>query len=151
VCVRAVPCCALLPHARCAQVEGVSNSSPTYASLAVFMVVLCVMFVVSWLTVVAVRMYQASVRRPDVGTAAASVVTRTAPATGKRALRSNRVERIARGADDAEAGKAVEAVAVAANGSQEDRSVVPAASRMVKHDTGVPTAVNPLFVRMHRT
>ncbi len=42
------------------QVEGVSQSSATYGNLAVLMVLLCILFGVSWLAVVAYRMYSAA-------------------------------------------------------------------------------------------
>ncbi len=40
------------------QVKGVSQSSPTYSGLAVFMVLLCVLFAGAWLSVIAVSMYR---------------------------------------------------------------------------------------------
>jgi hypothetical protein len=44
------------------QVKGVSQSSPTYSALAVFMVMLCMLFGVVWLAVVTTSMYRAYVR-----------------------------------------------------------------------------------------
>jgi hypothetical protein len=42
------------------QVEGVSQSSATYGRLAILMVLLCILFGVSWLAVMAYRMYRAA-------------------------------------------------------------------------------------------
>jgi hypothetical protein len=129
-------------------VQGVSQASPTYAGLAVFMVILCAAFAAAWLSAVAASMYRASVRaptppKPSPGVAqfgsGDGTTTAVSPLTGRRDRVS--VARAAPGdlssADVAGPGTGSAPRAVVGTG---------VGDRPAGKDV---TAVNPLFVRVH--
>ncbi len=62
-CVACNACfCGVVPRVCLGQVEGVSQSSPTYSSLAGLMLALCALFGAAWLAALAVSVYRSSVQ-----------------------------------------------------------------------------------------
>jgi hypothetical protein len=82
----AVPVCNATFSTHQPEVKGVSQTSPTYGGLAVVMVLLCLLFAVAWLAVVASSMYRASVRSQRKGQAVPPVAGKAGVTSGGTAV-----------------------------------------------------------------
>jgi hypothetical protein len=153
-CTPKVDCVPHGPHPRFSQVEGVSQSSPTYAALAIVMVVLCALFTTAWLTTVANSMYGSARGRPGSRTArgkdsstlapqAAATARDGTPTAPARPLSVRRDRVLRASAQDSAGANITSSAAAAAQPGREVAAAPPQAT--VPGQEGM----NPMFAILH--